>query len=903
MKNAKFVIMLQVCFLIGIFVFSASAVYQPEQITPCAITNLALRQDGLELASPKEHEAYLFSYDALDNFKEMADALKSGEAIENRENVKAIHGVGTDNPVYLISFTCTQEGSKNGKQFYYIIAPKDPQLPEITNLVNEDSKEISEALGVFIAPSLTKPLTDVVEAAKTSSAGRDLVSPWLHIDKDELEASITRLKSASQMPFEEESNDLAIKRNINRDTIILTAMHEIEEIGFDAAYTVAPDKLTVLLTKLLADKSLLIQQQAAFAIVETKGPIAYRALGTLIELLKDDSASVIERKKAEEAILDIGYSALPLLDKELVLFDKQLELVLLDKELEGDYPELTEIIQGIKASVKEIPRTSSSGIVDDKEAIKSLFNALQSQGLTNKERTSIIESLRTRITDLFSYVGYTEQSMKNNAIDAIVEIRSDIITVLNVIAKEQTPTGKEYAKIMIGLVTNIESFRGRPFEVQPKDISPELYRELFGSLAIQGRNINSKAINNINLEAAEQNFEELQAQLKEAKSKEDNGIQVPVDVMTALIRSVNAAELNLLALQREKYILDMREDAARTSSGGIDKATEIKEQIEVAQVYMDNLTSKLEKAMVERDIANQKGTANDFALADIEVEKLKESIALNQKDIDDRVDVIAGILNEQNEIKASSGGLLPSHQQILDSLKSDQANLTTLAGLQTNISQTASEYRQLSVSSTSAESEQAYNLQYLGDTGAIIESTLFANEIFQNKEPFYILFDKNQFPENQFAIAERVREIERLKESMNCIVIRGDINNIPKGANKNNCIAFSSNTEDFKNAGVSVMGVSEIEANRYMKFITWAVIGKASIILGQDPSNGRVRTIMTNAYKLLTGEPLPTEMLENYIKDPANFIITIVLPEMYIVYEEGELENLHMQATEALKAA
>ena len=901
MKNAKFVIMLQVCFLIGIFVFSASAVYQPEQITPCAITNLALRQDGLELASPKEHEAYLFSYDALDNFKEMADALKSGEAIENRENVKAIHGVGTDNPVYLISFTCTQEGSKNGKQFYYIIAPKDPQLPEITNLVNEDSKEISEALGVFIAPSLTKPLTDVVEAAKTSSAGRDLVSPWLHIDKDELEASITRLKSASQMPFEEESNDLAIKRNINRDTIILTAMHEIEEIGFDAAYTVAPDKLTVLLTKLLADKSLLIQQQAAFAIVETKGPIAYRALGTLIELLKDDSASVIERKKAEEAILDIGYSALPLLDKELVLFDKQLELVLLDKELEGDYPELTEIIQGIKASVKEIPRTSSSGIVDDKEAIKSLFNALQSQGLTNKERTSIIESLRTRITDLFSYVGYTEQSMKNNAIDAIVEIRAVITSALNTI--EETLVGKEYAGTMIDLVNNIESFRGRPFEVQPKDISPELYRELFGSLAIQGRNINSKAINNINLEAAGQNFEELQAQLKEAKSKEDNGIQVPVDVMTALIRSVNAAELNLLALQREKYILDMREDAARTSSGGIDKATEIKEQIEVAQVYMDNLTSKLEKAMVERDIANQKGTANDFALADIEVEKLKESIALNQKDIDDRVDVIAGILNEQNEIKASSGGLLPSHQQILDSLKSDQANLTTLAGLQTNISQTASEYRQLSVSSTSAESEQAYNLQYLGDTGAIIESTLFANEIFQNKEPFYILFDKNQFPENQFAIAERVREIERLKESMNCIVIRGDINNIPKGANKNNCIAFSSNTEDFKNAGVSVMGVSEIEANRYMKFITWAVIGKASIILGQDPSNGRVRTIMTNAYKLLTGEPLPTEMLENYIKDPANFIITIVLPEMYIVYEEGELENLHMQATEALKAA
>jgi len=215
--------------------------------------------------------------------------------------------------------------------------------------------------------------------------------------------------------------------------------------------------------------------------------------------------------------LDIGYSALPLLDKELVLFDKQLELVLLDKELEGDYPELTEIIQGIKASVKEIPRTSSSGIVDDKEAIKSLFNALQSQGLTNKERTSIIESLRTRITDLFSYVGYTEQSMKNNAIDAIVEIRAVITSALNTI--EETLVGKEYAGTMIDLVNNIESFRGRPFEVQPKDISPELYRELFGSLAIQGRNINSKAINNINLEAAEQNFEELQAQLKEAKKQ------------------------------------------------------------------------------------------------------------------------------------------------------------------------------------------------------------------------------------------------------------------------------------------------------------------------------------------------------------------------------------------------
>jgi hypothetical protein len=44
------------------------------------------------------------------------------------------------------------------------------------------------------------------------------------------------------------------------------------------------------------------------------------------------------------------------------------------------------------------------------------------------------------------------------------------------------------------------------------------------------------------------------------------------------------------------------------------------------------------------------------------------------------------------------------------------------------------------------------------------------------------------------------------------------------------------------------------------------------------------------------------EELRKYIEDPSR-IITIILPRLKAVYEEGELEQLHMQALQALKAA
>jgi len=252
-----------------------------------------------------------------------------------------------------------------------------------------------------------------------------------------------------------------------------------------------------------------VQKEALFAIIARREPLdAFPVLNTLIELLESSDTRINAAIAIANTVIAVSPS------------DRTEIISALNEKAKKANEELLKGIEDANSRILQetsLVRTSSAGIVDDKEAIKSLFNALQSQGLTNKERTSIIESLRTRITDLFSYVGYTEQSMKNNAIDAIVEIRAVITSALNTI--EETLVGKEYAGTMIDLVNNIESFRGRPFEVQPKDISPELYRELFGSLAIQGRNINSKAINNINLEAAEQNFEELQAQLKEAKKQ------------------------------------------------------------------------------------------------------------------------------------------------------------------------------------------------------------------------------------------------------------------------------------------------------------------------------------------------------------------------------------------------
>ena len=948
MKNAKFVIMLQVCFLIGIFVFSASAVYQPEQIAPCATTNLALRQDGLELASLEELEAYQFSYDALDNFTEIADILKSGKAIKNRENVEVIHGADTDNPVYLISFTCTQEGSKKGKQFFYIMALKDPQLLEITNLVNKDSKEISEALGVFIAPSLIKPLTDVVEAGKTSSAGT----------------------------LTQDLDDLVEKLASDKDPKVqIDAIREIVQMSPYTIYEVEED-----IFRLIEEGTPSVQKEALFAIIARREPLdAFPILNTLIELLESpDSAT---RSNAVVAIVNTGIKAIPALKERaktanaklltviedanrrilqeaplartssagiaesdlLIAIFSQLEeykssgnpyilqdalralsdmgpaayQILPDLKILHD-AETDSILQAsIELTIQKISpsdtsqKASSAGIADYKEIIVSSLVTLQSpENLYAKEREETIKSMKQGITGLLAYLGYQDASLRKAAIDAMVEIRSDIESALDIIG--QVPGYEKYADTMRGMLGNIESFRGGyPFGIQSRDSSPETYAGLFGSLADKDANINHNAINMINLEAAGLELEKLQEQLEEAERKQDNGIQVPVDVMTKLIRSVSAVELKLLALQREKYILDMQEGSGKASSSGIDQATQIKEQIEVAQVYMDNLTSQLEKAMVKRDIASQEYAANDFIVADIEVEKLKESIALHQKYITDRVDAIAGILNKQNSIKASSAGY---NKDILDAMTYLSGftdvftNTSTIPELNTDMllrqleayKETVDKLETIKSQSPDAAiavAEQANQVQASLDTMTAVQN-IAAEDAALEDVTGTILVNDNDIPDNQKILLTMLDKaspyLEALETKLGCKVrLQSQYN--PKSDGAANIIAISSMPVDGITRRIDIKSVTE---DGYLPLEQVIVLAKGLLTYSQE-TKPVLDGIIAQMYRFITKAPISPKLLEAFLRNSV-FILDLPIP---LAIDEAYYEQLHRQALAALIAA
>jgi len=602
MKNAKFVIMLQVCFLIGIFVFSASAVYQPEQIAPLVFTNVAPNY-GHEVGSPK-HELRQIAF----NIAHSVEEIKAKKTPDNAEILNEKLNLDEEHPlVYSVPFSISLEEPANPANLQFFIATdnKDFRLKGI-----EKAEKLSKEFDMFISESYSKDSIDkIIKAAKTSSSGT----------------------------LTQDLDDLVEKLASDKDPQVqIDAIREIVQMGPDIVYDLKKD-----LFELIKDGTYSVQKAALFAIIARKEPLdASPVLDALIGLLESSDT----RTNAAIAIANTT-TATPRDQAEIISA--------LDEKAKKANEELLKGIEDANSRILQeasLARTSSSGNVVTEEVIFELISQWQSPELIVRE-----EAVKNLI------------AIEPEAIIMLDKI-IDETPVANLTKKQQVR--KQRAQQMKQLINNI---------TQPEGMNIETPDQLFGSLAAQGIKINSKAINNINLEAAEQNFEELQAQLVSAKydqvANDNEKARKNVD---KLQRDANKAELELLALQRTRDALDVPE-IARTSSSGIDQATQIKEQIEVAQVYMDNLTSKLEKAMVERDIASQEYAANDFIIADIEVEKLKESIALHQKYITDSVDVIAGILNEQNEIKVSLAGTI-----VIDDENPPSAHLQVFRNFLTN---------------------------------------------------------------------------------------------------------------------------------------------------------------------------------------------------------------------------
>lgn len=257
-------------------------------------------------------------------------------------------------------------------------------------------------------------------------------------------------------------------------------------------------------------------------------------------------------------------------------------------------------------------------------------------------------------------------------------------------------------------------------------------------------------------------------------------------------------------------------------------------------------------------------------------------------------------------VKASASGITDEHKALLSTITSGRADSGMLKEISAKLADIESSYRRLAAESEAAlNREQAeYNMQYAKDTITILETALDVEQIPQVSEPFNLLLDRNSFPSKQLKMAEDIGEIAQIEQTLNCNVVITDANNIPAGLSPVNSIALTSNPGAFQKAGSRAIDINQIQEDRYLPLAPLSIFAKAMLVVNKDmPNIGTIKSVISNIYKSLTGASLPTTILEQYIQNPANFIVSLVLPDIGIVYQEGELEDLHMQATETLRAA
>ena len=174
MKTAKFVIMLQVLFLVGIFVFSASAVYQPGQGGPLAINNVAPNY-GHEKGS-KGHDELQVNLESVADIEKAAEDLKAG-TVKDYANAEMLNIDGVDG-AYSFEFFYGLDKTL----FSVVMARSDAD--RIGRLFKRDD-ELSDHLGVFVSQPYSKEsIESAIAAGKGSSAGT--VSEKLSILRDQL---------------------------------------------------------------------------------------------------------------------------------------------------------------------------------------------------------------------------------------------------------------------------------------------------------------------------------------------------------------------------------------------------------------------------------------------------------------------------------------------------------------------------------------------------------------------------------------------------------------------------------------------------------------------------------------------------------------------------------------------
>jgi hypothetical protein len=309
---------------------------------------------------------------------------------------------------------------------------------------------------------------------------------------------------------------------------------------------------------------------------------------------------------------------------------------------------------------------------------------------------------------------------------------------------------------------------------------------------------------------------------------------------------------------------------------------------------------------------------------------IPEMIAANQAKINKPKASTSGALNEADK----------GYQTAIDRLKESASARNPIAALRESlimIKQSGIAYGELKFVPEKEEDkiiEAKTKKQMAEDISKTIEGLLEHGVRLQGYEGLIDEFDEEQIPEHlrrklipwfldinsalgkQFKIAEEVGELAEIEKKIGAKAIICD----PKNDNIKQllvgndfgadtpaiAISHIDNQEIFKKAGVKVLPLKGFEDDRYVDLLEMAVYSKLMLYIAtitDDPKvTGKLRSLAIRVHKQITGVNATDRDIDNFLKE-GTMVIAYSLPPAEVKYKDGQLEDLHKQAKEALKAA
>jgi hypothetical protein len=249
-------------------------------------------------------------------------------------------------------------------------------------------------------------------------------------------------------------------------------------------------------------------------------------------------------------------------------------------------------------------------------------------------------------------------------------------------------------------------------------------------------------------------------------------------------------------------------------------------------------------------------------------------------------------------------GTIANFPAAIDEIHSDDLTIEGFREIVDMLNAIQSAYKRAAAEDSSVKKQAESNIWYIMDTVTDVTSiSMHQNLADELKKNTTLLLDKDALLPKQLEMAQRIGELDKIKQVLGCEIIFTDAKTIPANIDPNTTIAItgSANAEVFQKAGARVINIGTMKEGQYLPLTPLAIFAKAmlSIEKGTMP-RGKFRSMIQNLYKYITKGDFVDAQLQEYAN---TFIINVALPAPDIVYQDGELEQLHRQALALLIAA